>query len=157
MEEKRNINVGRVCLGAAVVIICGILVNVFLSKIFSFIGWFGFEYGWFKNPRCWGCIIGIIVIVAIIHLFNKYIKLNTCRIYTDTTLPAKVFYVINIVLTIIGVIITIVQLCRIFYWVGFSTGLFLAFIPLFRIEIAAGIFKYAAYIFGDQHKNFDNI
>lgn len=154
--NKNNVNEGRVCLGTAVLIVINILICVFLIKIFSFIGWFGFEYGWLKNPRCWGCIVGMIVIIFLAVVYEKFVHFNTCKLYTEPTPASTVLHMICIILNIIAVIVIIVQLCRIFHWGGFSTGLLLAFVPACRILLVSGIFDIIAYILGKPDKDDHN-
>lgn len=156
MEEKRNINVGRVCLGDAVYLVIYILLCVFLAKIFSFIGWFGFEYGWFRNPRCWAFVIGVIIITFAVSPIGELIKYDTCRIHTEPTILSKVFHILSIIIGIIAVIVMVVQFFRLFYWGGFSASLLLAFVPGLKISIVEVILVYASYIFGKEDKNIEH-
>lgn len=154
MEEKRNINAKKAGLGIAVIVLCDILSMIFLAKILSFIGWFGFGPGWFRNPACWGFVIALAITFSIYYIYMKIVGFDDCRLFEEPTKISIVFHVIKIVLNIITAIVVIVQVCRIWYWGGFSVAILLAFVPACKICIASSIFKMAYYVFGEDDKDF---
>lgn len=144
--KNSNKTIG-VILYSVVIVICSILMCVWAMKVFSFIGWFGVEYGWLKNPRCWGCIIAIVLMAIIGGCIANFtpIDFNKFRISQEPTKIGTFFRICCKILAVIAALVIIIQAGRIWYWYGLSAGITLAFVPAIKVGIVAVFFDLAAF------------